>query len=139
MRTEITARRRSAALSYFSLFTSAGTLLCCALPSMLVLLGLGASVASLLSFMPWLVTLSKHKTWTFAVAGSLILLSFVNVYYVAPRVRNQSCSADDPATCERASKLSKAVLWFAACLYVIGFLVAYLLGPLLAAVDRSAS
>ena len=30
-------------LSYISLFTSFGTLLCCALPSLLVLLGLGAS------------------------------------------------------------------------------------------------
>jgi uncharacterized protein (DUF924 family) len=33
---------RSGLLSYLSLFTSFGTLLCCALPSLLVLLGLGA-------------------------------------------------------------------------------------------------
>jgi mercuric ion transport protein len=36
---------RSGALSYLSLFTSLGTLLCCALPSLLVLFGLGATVA----------------------------------------------------------------------------------------------
>ncbi len=46
--------KRSALLSYFSLFTSFGTLLCCALPSLLVLFGLGASVVSMLSFLPWL-------------------------------------------------------------------------------------
>jgi hypothetical protein len=40
-----TTRKRSALLSYFSLFTSLSTLLCCALPSLLVLFGLGASVA----------------------------------------------------------------------------------------------
>lgn len=33
-------------LGYLSLFTSLGTLLCCALPSLLVALGLGATVAS---------------------------------------------------------------------------------------------
>src|ERR1035438_3544864 len=47
-----TTGKRSALLSYFSLFTSLGTLLCCALPSLLVLFGLGASVASALSLMP---------------------------------------------------------------------------------------
>ena len=52
-------------LSYISLFTSFGTLLCCALPSLLVLLGLGATVASFLSAVPWLVVLSRHKTWVF--------------------------------------------------------------------------
>ena len=66
MNTALTqASKRSALLSYFSLFTSVGTLLCCALPSLLVLFGLGASVASMLSFLPWLVTLSRHKQWTF--------------------------------------------------------------------------
>jgi mercuric ion transport protein len=67
--------KRSAVLSYFSLFTSLSTLLCCALPSLLVLFGLGASVASLLSFFPWLVTLSKNKQWTFSISGALIALS----------------------------------------------------------------
>ena len=69
-----TTSKRSALLSYFSLFTSLSTLLCCALPSLLVLFGLGASVASTLSFMPWLVVLSRHKHWTFSVSGILIAL-----------------------------------------------------------------
>jgi hypothetical protein len=55
-------RCASGLLSFLSLFTSFGTLLCCALPSLLVLLGLGATVASLLSAAPWLVSLSHHKT-----------------------------------------------------------------------------
>ena len=41
-------RRAGGVLSYLSLFTSFGTLLCCALPSLLVLVGLGATVASFL-------------------------------------------------------------------------------------------
>jgi hypothetical protein len=80
-------RVRSGALSYLSLCTSLGTLLCCALPSLLVLFGLGATVASVLSEAPWLVTLSHHKAWVFIVAGALICSNFVYVYAVAPKLQ----------------------------------------------------
>jgi mercuric ion transport protein len=132
---ETTTSKRSAVLNYFSLFTSLSTLLCCALPSLLVLFGLGASVASMLSFMPWLVTLSRHKQWTFAVSGVLIALSFVNTYYFAPRIRANQCSADNPSACEDASRLSKVLLWVSAGIYVVGVFVAYVLGPILTKLD----
>src|SRR5579863_5915425 len=77
------ARARSGILGYLSLFTSLGTLLCCALPSLLVLLGLGATVASVLSLVPWLVALSHHKNWVFIVAGVLISGNLVYVSAVA--------------------------------------------------------
>jgi mercuric ion transport protein len=135
--TAVTQRStRSALLSYFSLFTSVGTLLCCALPSLLVLLGLGASVASTLSFLPWLVALSRHKQWTFSISGVLIAMSFVNMYYVAPRLGKQECTPDNPSACDDASRLSKVLLWVSAGIYSIGFFVAYALGPILARLDR---
>jgi len=123
-------------LSYFSLFTSLGTLLCCALPSLLVLAGLGASVASTLSSLPWLVTLSRHKQWTFAVSGSLIALSFLNMYYFSPRLKAQSCAPGDPSACEAASKFSKVLLWVSAAIYFVGIFSAYLLGPILTRLDN---
>jgi mercuric ion transport protein len=129
--------KRSALLSYFSLFTSVSTLLCCALPSLLVLFGLGASVASMLSFLPWLVTLSHYKRVTFLVSGVLITLSFVNMYYIAPRLRAQQCSPDNPTACEDASRGSKILVWISAAIYALGFFVAYVLGPFLAWLDRS--
>src|SRR5215470_8489444 len=110
-------RKASAFLSYFSLFSSVGTLLCCALPSVLVLAGLGATVASTLSALPWLVALSHHKIWMFATSGVLIGASFVNMYWFAPRLRARSCSPDNPGACEEASRLSKLILWFSAILY----------------------
>jgi mercuric ion transport protein len=127
--------KRSAVLNYFSLFTSLSTLLCCALPSLLVLFGLGASVASMLSFIPWLVTLSRHKQWTFAVSGTLIGLSFVNMYFVAPRMQAKECSADDPSACEEASRLSRILLWASAVIYAAGVFAAYVLGPILSRLD----
>lgn len=127
--------RRSAVLGYFSLFTSLSTLLCCALPSLLVLFGLGASVASTLSFLPWLVILSRHKQWTFAISGGLIALTFLNAYYIAPRFRAQECSPGDSSACTAASTFSKILLWVSAAIYLVGFFVAYALGPILARMD----
>src|SRR5208282_907307 len=95
-------RLRSGALSYLSLFTSLGTLLCCALPSLLVLFGLGATVATVLSEAPWLVSLSHRKHWVFIVAGLLITGNFVYVYVVAPKLQmsNRACNPNDPAACQ---------------------------------------
>jgi len=127
----------SPVLSYFSLFTSLGTLLCCALPSLLVLAGLGASVASMLSLAPWLVTLSRHKSWTFGISGVLIAASFVNMYYIAPHLERQACSPENPDACEATSRFSEVILWISATIYGAGFFVAFLLGPILTRFDRS--
>ena len=126
-------RARSAWLDYLSLFTSMGTLLCCALPSLLVLLGLGATVASFLSAVPWLVTLSRHKNWVFLVAGMLIAGNFVYTYTLAPRWRAQggACPTDSPEACDTATSVSRVILWASAVLYGVGCFSAYLLGPLL--------
>jgi mercuric ion transport protein len=134
--TTVATTRRSAVLNYFSLFTSLGTLLCCALPSLLVLFGLGASVASMLSFLPWLVTLSRHKQWTFTLSGLLIAASFVHTYYISPRLQAKQCNAEDPSACEKASKFSRILLWASAGIYTVGIFVAYVLGPILTRLDN---
>lgn len=132
-----TRARRAALLNYFSLFSSFSTLICCALPSVLVLLGMGTAVASLLSAAPWLVSLSRHKIWTFSIAGTLIAASFVMTYIIAPRLRvGENCDADDPTTCSEVSKLSRFVLWGSALIWSGGFFVAYLLAPILERMDQ---
>jgi hypothetical protein len=98
---------------------------------------MGTAVASLLSVAPWLVSLSRHKIWTFSIAGMLIAASFVMTYVVAPRLqRGDVCAADDPTTCGEVSKLSKVVLWGSAVIWSAGFVVAYLLAPVLERMDR---
>jgi hypothetical protein len=119
--------KRAALLNYFSLFSSFSTLICCALPSLLVLAGLGTTVASLLS---------RHKAWTFSIAGTLIAASFAMTYVIAPRLRQgEACAADDPTTCGEVSRFSRIVLWISAIIWSGGFFVAYLLGPILERVD----
>lgn len=134
MGNEVSSRPGNPLLSYLSLFTSLGTLLCCALPSLLVLLGMGATVASFLSAVPWLVTLARHKAWTFTVAGVLIASDFIYVYWLAPclKARAQACSIDDgPTACDNATRVSHVLLLVSAAIYGVGFFTAFLLGPIL--------
>ena len=73
-----------------SLFASAGTLVCCALPALLVTLGMGAVLAGLVSNVPGLVWFSEHKVAVFVVAGVLILSAGVARHYAGSR----SCPVD---------------------------------------------
>jgi hypothetical protein len=101
---------------------------------LLVLFGLGTTVAAFLSAVPWLVTLSHRKTWVFAISGILIAGNFVYVYLVSPQLqaRGQACSLDTPEVCAVTSRLSRAVLWVSAVIYAIGSFLCYVLGSLLA-------
>jgi hypothetical protein len=120
-------------LNFLSLFTSVGTLLCCALPSLLVLLGLGATVASFLSAVPGLVILSHHKDWVFLVSGIMIGCNFVYLYAISPRLlsRGTGCTPGAPQACNSSSRVSRMMLWISTGIYGIGVVSAYLLGPLL--------
>ena len=131
------AQPRAGPLSFLSLFTSLGTLLCCALPSLLVLFGLGATVATVLSDVPWLVARAHHKHWVFIVAGLMITGNSLYVYAIAPKLqmRGGACDSNDSGACKTASRFSRIVLWCSAGLYLIGFFTAYILGPLLVRFD----
>lgn len=113
-------------LSALSLFTSVGTLICCALPALLVALGFGATVASLVSAVPLLVTLSRHKAWVFLAAAVLIAAGFAYRRWLAPRLlaRRLACSPDDPR-CRRLDRLSGVLLWTSFGLWIVGAAVAY--------------
>jgi hypothetical protein len=129
------APQRAGVLSFLSLFTSFGTLFCCALPSLLVLAGFGATVATVLADVPWLVTLSHHKNWVFSIAGLLISSNFIYMYRVAPKLQIRSGACESSDACQTASRASRAVLWCSAALYLIGCFSAYVLGPLLVRLD----
>lgn len=118
-------------VSVISLFTSVSTLFCCALPSLLVALGMGAVVAGLVSDFPLLTALAKYKIWTFLAAGAMI--SF-NLWLFYGRNRNQACEVDEHGNetpCDTAARWSKTVLWVSIGLYLAGLFSAYLLFPVL--------
>ena len=67
-------QRRGAATSWLALFAGTSTLVCCALPALLVTLGAGAALATLVSVFPQIVWLSEHKAWVFGVGAVLMAM-----------------------------------------------------------------
>ncbi len=118
---------RQAGLTWLTLFATTGTLVCCALPIVLVSLGLGAAVASLTSAFPLLILLSKHKAWVFAFSGLMLILSGAFLYR-----RNGHCPTDPElaALCNRARRWNRRIYGFSVILWGIGFFAAYLALPL---------
>ncbi|MCF6301019.1 MAG: hypothetical protein L3J52_07870 [Proteobacteria bacterium] len=115
-------------LTWLTLFSTTGTLVCCAIPIALVTMGMGATVASLVSFMPFLVTLSENKNWVFAISGVLLLLSAWMIYRP-----NRTCPVDSELgeICDTTHKWNKRIYWFSVVLWGIGFFAAFLALPLL--------
>lgn len=110
--------------SWVLLFTTSGTLVCCAIPIALVTVGLGAALASMVSVAPWLVTLSLYKGWMFLGSGLLIVLGGFAVYR-----SGRQCPADPEiaAACERANTWNRRFLGLASVMWIGGFGAAYLL------------
>ncbi len=99
------------------LFASMGTLLCCALPMLLVTLGMGAVMASLASNLPFLVTLSQYKVWTFTASGFLLVLSAIVLF------RSGRMCPTDPGLavqCERARYWNTRLFWVAVVIWLVG-------------------
>jgi len=72
-------------LPFLALFASAGTLLCCALPALLVSLGFGAALAALVGLFPGLVWFSDNKAVVFTTAALLLFLSALSQYLARSR------------------------------------------------------
>ncbi|HEX2541129.1 MAG TPA: hypothetical protein VHM00_08610 [Caldimonas sp.] len=111
--------------SLASLLASSSTLVCCALPALLVAVGAGAALSSLVSFVPQLVWLSEHKEALFLAAGAMLAATAV----VRWRYRNAPCPAD-PAlrrACLRTRVLSSRVFAFSVAVYAVGAWFAFAL------------
>lgn len=120
---------RGAVAPGLSLLASAATLACCALPALLVALGLGAVLAGLVVAAPWLVILSAHKLPLFAGAGGLLLAAALS----HRRSLRLPCPADPSAAraCARLRRLSSGLLAASAVLWGVGAVFAFLAAPLL--------
>lgn len=114
-------------VTILALFTSMSTLLCCALPIVLVSLGLGTTYAALTDSAPWLVTLGEYKAVTFTLAGILIAASVWLSYRPG-----RSCPTEPQLAhhCGRIQTWNKRLLILAAAAWGIGFFAAYLALPL---------
>ena len=118
------------AASVASLFTSGGTLICCALPALLVSVGAGAALSSLVSAVPQLVWFSEHKELVFGVGSVMLLLAGVMQW----RARSLPCPIDPAlaARCMSTRHSSLRVYWLSLAIFGVGVFFAFV-APLLQA------
>lgn len=104
--------------SVVSLFATSSTLVCCAIPALLVALGAGAALSSLVSIFPQVVWLSEHKTVLFVSAGAMMLASG----WLHWRNRSAPCPTDPRLrdACLTTRKTSAFVYGLSVLLYVVG-------------------
>lgn len=112
-------------ITFFSLFSSMSTLLCCALPVVFVSLGMGATFASLTSNVPQIIWLVERKDSLFIVAGFLLALSYGATFWSA----RQSCPVDQDQreVCQESKSTSKSILLVSSGLYIIGVIFSFVL------------
>lgn len=116
--------QQSRRLSVFSLFTSASTLICCALPATLVAIGSVATLTSLVSTFPQLIWISAHKPLVFGLASLMLLLAGGLQW----RARRLPCPADAQlaAACQRARRHSLWMYLVSLGLFLIGSFFAFI-------------
>jgi len=110
-------------LSLLSLFSSGGTLICCALPALLVSLGAGAVMASLVSSVPQIVWFSEHKLVVFTFAGVMLSISG----FLQWKARSVPCPSDKELAelCNKTRVNSLRIYIFSICVFLVGGFMAF--------------
>ena len=112
-----------------SLFASSSTLICCALPALLVSLGAGAAFANLITVFPFLVILSQYKIYISLFALVIITIAgFVNY-----RTYHMPCPIDPELgkSCLQTRKRSRFIYYFSVILFMFASTFTYIIPKLI--------
>jgi len=107
------------------LFISLPTLVCCALPILLISLGFGATVASLYSEqLPFLQWFGLNSALVFTISGGILSLSGLVIFK-----SKQTCPSDPKlaGACKKARKWNMYFWFSAALLWSIGAATTFIL------------
>ena len=120
---------RETAAPTLALFASLSTLICCALPALLITIGAGAVMAGLTANAPGIIFLSAYKGWVFSLAGVLLAAAA----FARWATRNAPCPADPKlaAACTRMRRIGGVILIIAIAAYLIGGFFAFFAADLL--------
>ena len=121
----IAGLRSAFATSFLSLFTSGGTLVCCALPALLVSIGAGAAMAGRVGTFPQLIWLSENKVPLFIVAAVMLAAAGAMQW----RARSLPCPADEALarTCMRTRRISAWIYAISVGMFAVGVFFAFAL------------
>lgn len=95
--------------------------MCCALPSLLVMLGAGGVLAAVFSKYPQIGFIAEHSTLVFIIAGILIVLNTF-LYF---RKRNEPCEITKKEACTKARVVQKYLLILTVAIYIIALYAKY--------------
>ena len=112
-------------VNYLALFTSTGTIFCCALPALLVSIGAGAALSSLISIFPQLIILSIYKIPIFIGAFIILIISGIMQY----QTKSMPCPADKKQAyaCMQARKVSMIIYVASVGIFIVGLLFALII------------
>ena len=112
-------------VNYLSLFTSSGTIICCALPALLVSMGAGAVLSSFIAVFPQLVILSIYKIPIFTGAFIMLIIAGILQYYS----RGLPCPTDKKQAyaCVQTRKVSMIIYFTSVGIFIIGLLFAFII------------
>lgn len=114
--------------SIITLLSSSSSLVCCAIPALLVSLGAGSALASIVSIFPQITWISENKDAIFALSAIMLLLGGLLQW----RVRNDPCPTDPglKRSCAQTRNTSKIMYFVSVIILLVGAWFAYI-GPLL--------
>jgi hypothetical protein len=116
---------QSVGASASALLLSGATLVCCVLPAVLVSLGAGATLVSLIAAFPQLIWLSEHKVSVFTLAGIALFVGGGLLW----NARRLPCPIEPRAalTCLRLRRISHVLFGVAILFYLLGLVFAFAL------------
>ena len=111
--------------NFLSLFASSSTLICCALPSLFVVIGAGASFANLITVFPFLIVLSQYKLYITSFA--LVMVFFAG--YVNYKTYYMPCPLDPDLgrLCMQTRKRSRYIYYVSVALFTFASLFTYII------------
>lgn len=111
--------------SILSLLASSSTLVCCVLPSLLIMLGAGATFANFLMIFPFLAKLSEYKVAITTTAFLILLIAG----YANYRTYFLPCPSDPMLgkACELSRRKNRLVYYFSAILFLSSTIFTYVI------------
>ena len=112
-------------LGLITLFASSSTLVCCALPALFVLLGAGATFASITSSFPQLIIVSQYKITISIVTGIVLLIAG----FLIKKASLLPCPTDPSLRdmCMKTRKRSKLIYFTSIVIFVFASFFTYVL------------
>ena len=106
-----------------ALFTSTATLICCALPAMLVMIGMGAVWSGVIGAVPGITWFGANKAIVFSVTGLVLLASGAWQWHA----RNLPCPVDPvkARACTRLRRISWTLWGVSVAAFAIGGFFAF--------------